>query len=114
MKSKTKHLLIHLVLAVFCLFPQKSHGSTAESPAELEQRRADALENIQDAIDEDPDEAAAFLGSTPVNDLDIESLEAIGDKAALFVQNRRFEEERERQQERNRIRLMQDLQNSRH
>lgn len=89
-------------------------GSYASEGASDEQvRRQEAIENIQAALDEDPDEAAQWLGSTPVNDLDLESLETLGDRALLFVQQKELERRQEQREERDRLRDLQNYQNSR-
>ncbi len=83
----------------------------ADEPTE-DQRRQEAIEYIQDALDEDPEEAAKILGSTPVADLNLESLEELGDKAFQFVRQKEFERQQDLREERTRLKELQDIQNS--
>lgn len=83
------------------------------SPEELAERRQEALDNIQDALDEDEEEAAKFLGSTPVKDLSLESLEELGDKAAQFVRQKQFERMQEQREQQDRLQNYQNWQSAR-
>lgn len=85
----------------------------AQPGEDRDARWREALENIQAAIDEDPDEAARFIGTTPVQSLELEELEKLSDKAVQFTQLKEIERLQEQQAERRRIRDLQDLQNSR-
>lgn len=84
-----------------------------ELSADQDARWKEALENIQNAIDEDPDEAAKFIGSTPIQSLDLEELEKLSDKALQFTQIKEIERIQRQQEERERLRDYQNLQNSR-
>lgn len=89
-------------------------------------RYQEAMEKIRWALDLDPEKAAAFLGSAPVENLSLGSLEALGEKADQFAQQemserqrqqheemRRLRELRDQQEEQRRIREIQELQNIR-
>ncbi len=100
-----------LILGAALIF-QTQLSIAAETRDEI-QRRIDAIENIQSALDEDPDEAARILGSSPIDNLDLESLEALGDKAAQFVQQKMFERQQDERDARERLQTYRDLQNAR-
>lgn len=106
MKLKIITLLILAILL-------SSRPSPAAEILDEDQRRLDAIENIQSALDEDPDEAARILGSAPIENLDLESLEALGDKAAQFVQQKMFERQQDEREARERLQTYRDLQNAR-
>jgi hypothetical protein len=104
--------LFQILIFGAALIFQAQLSIAAETPDEI-QRRIDAIENIQSALDEDPDEAARILGSSPIDNLDLESLEALGDKAAQFGQQKMFERQQDERDARERLQTYRDLQNAR-
>ena len=109
----TKKILITswLVALLGGLVPQGALG--ADAAPDVDTRRLEALQNIQDALDEDPEEAAKLLGSTPVENLDIDALETLSDQAGQFLQNRMLERQQDEREARARLQEYRDLQNSR-
>lgn len=110
---KHPFLILCFLTAVLCAPGAGVAVATEPPPTSQDERRAEALQNIQDALDEDPEEAARLLGSTPVGSLDTDALEEIGNKAFQFVEQKRMEREQEEREARRRLRELQDIQNSR-
>ncbi len=106
---KNRPLPFWILLALVSCLPGRAMAGDEAS----DERRQEALQNIQDALDEDPDEAARILGATPVAGLDTDALEEIGNRAFQFVQMKRLERERDALDAQRRLREWQDFQNSR-
>lgn len=119
-----------LVLWAF-LLGSVSHAAEAVSPPPAAEddalRREEAFQNIYDALDEDMGEAERFMeltrttngagpmylvGDKPLESLDTEALEEVGNKGFNFITQKSIEQQRQQRAELKRIRDQQDLRNS--